>query len=58
MRDIIAQQVKDDSRTIDVMKYLSRAALEYIGRGGFGHSFGSFESYSSTPHSDALKRLG
>ena len=42
----------------NVMKYLSRAALEYIGQGGLGYSFGSVDGKRSSDYLDATRALG
>ena len=40
------------------MRLFSRAALENIGRGVLGHSFGALEEEKSTVYSDAIRSLG
>ncbi|PAV20282.1 cytochrome P450 [Pyrrhoderma noxium] len=55
-RDIIAKQVCEGTEEINIMKWMSRAALEYIGQGGLGYSFNALEE--NAPHnkySDAIK---
>ncbi|KLO12917.1 cytochrome P450 [Schizopora paradoxa] len=39
VRDIIVQKVQKGECEIDVMEWMSRAALEYIAQGGLGHTF-------------------
>lgn len=58
MRDAIVAQVKEGPQVVNVMRWLSRAALEYIGRGGFGHSFGPLDDEKSTDYNNALKSIG
>jgi hypothetical protein len=58
MQDGITALVKDGPRVIDVMGWLSRAALEYIGRGGLGHSFGPLDDDNSTAYGDAIRKIG
>ena len=36
---------------------MSRAALEYIGRGGLGESFGPLDDDRATDHSEAISRI-
>lgn len=47
--------VKNSSKEIDVTGWLNRFALEVIGRGGMGHSFGKLSEPSI--FSDATKQL-
>ena len=59
MLDALVGKCKDGPAEINVMRWLTRVALEYIGRGGLGHSFGPMEEESEqTEHESALKRLG
>ena len=43
---------------LNIMRFLSRAALEYIGRGGLGHSFGSIDGSKSSSYLDTTRLLG
>ncbi|KZT02243.1 cytochrome P450 [Laetiporus sulphureus 93-53] len=58
MRNGIAQQLKNGPEVIDLMRWFSRAALEYIGRGGLGHSFGPLDDKDASAYSDMISRLG
>lgn len=40
-----------------MMKWLSRAALEYIGQGGLGYSFDSLDESKTNDYSEAIKML-
>jgi len=40
------------------MKWLSRAALEYIGQGGLGYSFHALDDTKKDSYSETLKRFG
>lgn len=51
----ISSLVKGRSQEVDVTAWLNRFALEAIGRGGMGHSFGSMSK--ATEFSDATKEL-
>ncbi|PPQ92207.1 hypothetical protein CVT25_008981 [Psilocybe cyanescens] len=51
----ISSMVKSGSKEIDVTVWLNRFALEVIGRGGMGHSFGKLSEASI--FSDATKQL-
>lgn len=39
------------------MKWMSRAALEYIGQGGLGHSFQALDEAKTDTFSEAIKLL-
>ena len=39
------------------MEWMSRAALEYIGRGGFGHTFDALNESSRNGYGEAVKML-
>ena len=58
MKERITQQLKDGPQEINLMKWFSRAAMENIGRGGFGYSFGPLDSPEATAFSDNISRLG
>ncbi|EJC99782.1 cytochrome P450 [Fomitiporia mediterranea MF3/22] len=56
LRERVANDVRSATGYVDVMGWMSRAALEYIGQGGLGHSFASLdEKKKIDPYSDALK---
>ena len=57
MRDAIARQVKDGSQQVNLMGWFSRAALEFIGRGGLGHSFGSLEDEKSSEYCETVASI-
>ncbi|EJC98472.1 cytochrome P450 [Fomitiporia mediterranea MF3/22] len=57
LRDILINEIRDSKETIDVMKWMSRAALEYIGQGGLGYSFDAFDEKKGNNYSDAMKQL-
>lgn len=58
MTGSLIKQTELGPKEIDILKVMSRAALEYIGRGGLGHSFGPLNDERSTLHSNAIKNLG
>lgn len=58
MAGTLAKQVEQGPKEIDILSVMSRAALEYIGRGALGHSFGDLDDERSTKHSNAVKELG
>ncbi|OSX56068.1 hypothetical protein POSPLADRAFT_1161078 [Postia placenta MAD-698-R-SB12] len=57
MRDAILDQVKGGSDQIDMLYWTGRAALELVGQGGLGYSFGSLASEMQDDYGDALKAL-
>ncbi len=57
LRDVLARKVKNGETEINVMTWMSRAALEYIGRGGFGFTFDALNENSSSEYSEAVKML-
>lgn len=40
------------------MKWLSRAALEYIGQGGLGYAFNALDESKKDTYSETLKAFG
>ena len=51
-------ELRDGKETIDIMKWLSRAALEYVGQGGLGYSFDALDEKKGNDYSDTMKKLG
>ena len=58
MRDAIARQVKDGSQQVNIMGWFSRTAMELIGRGGLGHSFGPLEDEKSSEYNEIVASIG
>ncbi len=58
LRDIFTRKIKGGDEEIDVMNWMSRVALEYIGQGGLGYSFDAFNENKTDTYSDAIKMLG
>lgn len=58
LRDVLAGQVKGGTTEFDVMHWVSRAALEYIGRGGFGYSFNALQDEESSAYGEQVKKIG
>lgn len=50
-------QVADGPKELDMLLYMSRAALELIGQGGLGYSLESFKKESANPFTLAMKKL-
>ena len=58
LRDIIEGEVRRGASHVDVMNWTSRAALEYIGQGGLGYTFGALnEKQQRNEYSEAIKTL-
>ncbi|KAF5382086.1 hypothetical protein D9615_004310 [Tricholomella constricta] len=54
----IARQVADGPREIDILQWMTRAALEMIGQGGLGYSFDSLVGGEAEhPYSKSVKGL-
>ena len=45
-------------KDINLNKWMSRAALEYIGQGGLGYSFDALDENATNTYSEAIKMLG
>ena len=57
LRDILSEQVREGKKDIDVMAWMSRAALEYIGQGGLGYSFDALDVTKVNKYNTAIKML-
>ncbi|TDL20047.1 cytochrome P450 [Rickenella mellea] len=55
VRDVLARQVRSGAEEINVMQWMSRAALEYIGQGGMGYSFEALDDMKTNEYSSAVK---
>ncbi|KAI5121458.1 hypothetical protein M0805_009566 [Coniferiporia weirii] len=56
LRDGIVHDIHRSKGDVDVMAWVSRAALEYIGQGGLGYSFSALDMKKKTnSYSEALK---
>jgi len=59
LREVLSEQVRlADGQDVNVMKWLSRAALEFIGQGGLGYAFHALDDTKTDTYSETLKRLG
>ncbi|KAL5524290.1 hypothetical protein ACEPAF_9430 [Sanghuangporus sanghuang] len=58
LREILINEVRGGNEIVDVMKWMSRAALEYVGQGGLGYTFNAFDETIGNQYSDAMKLLG
>ena len=57
LRDAIAKEVKDGEKEIDILNWVTRAALELVGQGGLGHSFDPLDRDWKNPYVETLKSL-
>lgn len=55
LQETIRSQIEDTRQEIDVLHWLSRSALESIGRGGLGYSFDVFQEGKENKFAQALK---
>ena len=46
LRDALSNEVLKGGKDVNVLRWMSRAALEYIGQAGLGHSFGPIREKS------------
>ncbi|KAL5504185.1 hypothetical protein ACEPAH_8259 [Sanghuangporus vaninii] len=58
LRDVLVEQVRNGARQIDILHWLSRAALEYIGQGGFGYRFNALHNEESSKYGEYVKKIG
>ncbi|KAL5476867.1 hypothetical protein ACEPAI_3053 [Sanghuangporus weigelae] len=58
LRDALTEQVRGGAKECDVMHWLSRAALEFIGQGGFGYAFNALRDEEATKYSTYVKKIG
>ncbi|KAH8114780.1 cytochrome P450 [Phellopilus nigrolimitatus] len=55
LQTVLEREVSKEREHIDVMKWMSRAALEYIGQGGLGYSFDALNDKETDKYSEAMK---
>ena len=58
LRKVLTEQVQDGAKELDVLQWLSRAALEFIGQGGFGYSFDALHNEEATVFGAYVKKIG
>lgn len=51
------KQVKDGPKEIEMMRWMTRTALELLGQGGLGHSFDSLEDEMENPLVEDIKAI-
>ena len=57
LRDALDNALKEGPQEVDMLDWMSRTALEYIGQGGLGYSFDSFNQRSIDQYTAAIKDL-
>ena len=58
LADAISAQIStEDGQDVDILRWVSRAALELIGQGGLGYSFDPLVEDRKNEFGDALTRL-
>lgn len=58
LRTTLKAKVKDGSQEIDVLRWMSRTALELIGQSGMGYSFDNLvDDQPNHPYSNSMKRF-
>ncbi|KAI5121966.1 hypothetical protein M0805_002036 [Coniferiporia weirii] len=57
LREVLENQVRDGPKEMNVMKWISRAALEYIGQGGLGYKFDALDESIENEYSSSVKLL-
>ena len=58
LRDVLANEVRNtNGKDVNVMMWMSRAALEYIGQGGLGYSFDALDATKTNKYSESAKML-
>lgn len=58
LRDVLTRQVQSGTEEINVLMWMGRAALEYIGQGGLGYSFDALDDTKTNEYHDAIKMFG
>ena len=57
LRDAISSRVGEGWTEIDVLTWISRAALELVGQAGLGYSLDSLKDDKTSEYGEALKSL-
>lgn len=57
LRDVLVRKVKKGEEEINVMKWLSLAALEYIGQGGLGYTFEALDETKTNEYNEAIRLI-
>ena len=58
LRTTLKTKLKDGSQEVDILRWMSRTALELIGQSGMGYSFDKLaEEDASHPYSESMKKF-
>jgi len=57
LREVLTNQVRKGVQELDLLSWSSRAALEYIGQGGFGYSFDALHESKTNQFGEAVRLL-
>ncbi|EIN05390.1 cytochrome P450 [Punctularia strigosozonata HHB-11173 SS5] len=57
LRDVFARKIQSGEEEIDILKWMSRAALEFVGVGGIGYSFQALDENVDNVYANAAKKL-
>ncbi|KAI5121967.1 hypothetical protein M0805_002037 [Coniferiporia weirii] len=57
LRKVLENQIRDGAKEMNIMKWISRAALEYIGQGGLGYKFDALDEGVENKYSSSIKLL-
>lgn len=58
LRDLLAKKIRNGEEELDMTFWMGRAALEYIGQGGMGHSFDALDETKTNRYHEATQRTG
>ena len=57
LRDNLTKNIKAGQEEFNMLDWMSRAALEYIGQGGLGYSFDALDRTKANAYADSIKLL-
>ncbi|TDL20057.1 cytochrome P450 [Rickenella mellea] len=57
IRDVLTSQVMSGNQDINVLKWISRGALEYIGQGGLGYSFDALDDATTDDYFESIRKF-
>ena len=57
LRNVLSEQVRSGVKEIEILSWMSRAAMEYIGQGGFGYTFDALEDGKRNSYNEDIRGL-
>ena len=54
---MLSKQVKNGAQEIEILSWMSRAAMEYIGQGGFGYSFNALDDGKRNVYNENIRLI-